>query len=226
MLILGAAMFGMFYFLTFFVQGVMGFSPLKTGVAFLPFCASSSSGSGIVGQILPRIGPKPLAHGRLGAHRLPACSGSPTVDADTSYWTQAVPADDRDGGRHVAGLRHADVDRGLQGRATDAGLASALLNVGQQVGGSIGLAVLATAFASASKSEGNAADRQRWPARRSSTSGSCRQRVRPASRASPAAYADHSSAARLPRRAGPRRRARASWSPRSSASWRWWPPSC
>src|SRR5262252_6845324 len=47
MLIIGAAMFGMFYFMTFFIQGVMGFSALKTGVAYLPFTAVFIVGSGI-----------------------------------------------------------------------------------------------------------------------------------------------------------------------------------
>jgi len=57
MMIIGAGLFGMFYFLTFFIQGVMGFSSLKTGVAYLPFSAVIIVGSGIVSQILPGSGP-------------------------------------------------------------------------------------------------------------------------------------------------------------------------
>src|SRR5436305_13101390 len=60
MLIIGAALFGMFYYLTFFVQGVMGFSSLKSGLAYLPFSAVIIVGSGIVSQVLPRVGPKVL----------------------------------------------------------------------------------------------------------------------------------------------------------------------
>jgi MFS family permease len=60
MLIIGAAMFGMFYFLTFFVQGVMGYSALKAGVAFVPVSAVIIIGSGIVAQLMPKVGPKIL----------------------------------------------------------------------------------------------------------------------------------------------------------------------
>ena len=150
MLIFGAAMFGMFYFLTFFVQGVMGFSPLKTGVAFLPFCVVIIVGSGIVAQILPRTGPKILI--TVGcALATAALFMFATVSADTSYWTQLLPM------ILLMAVGMSLIFVPLTTTAvskvapTDAGLASALLNVGQQVGGSIGLAVLATVAATASR---------------------------------------------------------------------------
>ena len=153
MLIIGAAMFGMFYFLTFYVQGVMGFSALKSGVAFLPVSFVIIVGSGIVSGILPRVGPRPLI--AIGSVLMTlALFWFSTVKADSSYWSLIFPA------MIVMALGMALVFVPLTVVAvtkvshTDTGLASALLNVGQQVGGSIGLAVLATAFASASKSEG------------------------------------------------------------------------
>jgi EmrB/QacA subfamily drug resistance transporter len=155
MLIIGAALFGMFYFMTFFIQGVMGFSALKTGVSYLPFTAVIIVGSGIVSQILPRVGPKPLI--TTGSALLTVgLFWFAQVDTTTKYWTGVFPP------MIVMATGMALVFVTLTVVAvtkvtnTDTGLASALLNVGQQVGGSIGLAVLATAFASASRSEGAA----------------------------------------------------------------------
>jgi EmrB/QacA subfamily drug resistance transporter len=153
MMIIGAAMFGMFYFMTFFIQGVMGFSSLKTGVAYLPFAGVIVVGSGIVSGILPKIGPKPLL--TVGSTLVTVgLFWFAQVKPDTKYWTLVFPA------MMVMAIGMAMVFVTLTVVAvtkvtnTDTGLASALLNVGQQVGGSIGLAVLATVFASASKSEG------------------------------------------------------------------------
>jgi hypothetical protein len=153
MLIIGAAMFGMFYFMTFFIQGVMGFSSLRTGVSYLPFSAVIIVGSGIVSGILPRVGPKPLI--TIGSALITTgLFWFAQVDTETKYWSGVFPP------MMVMATGMAMVFVTLTVVAvtrvtnTDTGLASALLNVGQQVGGSIGLAVLATAFASASKSEG------------------------------------------------------------------------
>ena len=153
MLIIGAALFGMFYYLTFFIQGVMGFSSLKSGLAYLPFSAVIIVGSGIVSQVLPRSGPKPLIV--VGSALMTVgLFWFGQVDPHTTYWSSVFPA------MMVMATGLALVFVTLTVVAvtkvtnTDTGLASALLNVGQQIGGSIGLAVLATAFASASKSAG------------------------------------------------------------------------
>ena len=150
MLIIGAALFGMFYYLTFFIQGVMGFSSLKSGVAYLPFSLIIIIGSGIVSQVLPKVGPKVLI--TLGAAFMTAgMFWYAQVDADTKYWSGIFPA------MIVTATGLAMVFVTLTVVAvtkvtdTDTGLASALLNVGQQIGGSIGLAVLATAATSATK---------------------------------------------------------------------------
>ncbi len=153
MLIIGAAMFGMFFFLTFYVQNVMGFSALKTGVAFLPFCFVIIVGSGIVSQVLPRIGPKPLI--TLGSALMTVgLFWFSAVKADSGYWSLLFPAMIVMATGMAMVFVPITVVAVTKVEPTDTGLASALLNVGQQVGGSIGLAVLTTVFATASKHEG------------------------------------------------------------------------
>src|SRR6202044_2094747 len=60
LLCVGTAMFGMFFFLTLFVQHVWGYSALKTGVAYLPIVGVIMAMAGISTQLVPRIGAKPL----------------------------------------------------------------------------------------------------------------------------------------------------------------------
>src|SRR5260370_26042809 len=60
MLALATAMFGLFFFLTIFVQSVLGYSPVKSGLAALPFAAMIVVMSGIVSQLIARIGARPL----------------------------------------------------------------------------------------------------------------------------------------------------------------------
>jgi MFS transporter len=147
-------MFGMFYFMTFFIQGVMGFSSLKTGVSYLPFSGVIIVGSGIVSGILPRVGPKPLL--TLGSALITiGLFWFAQVDTATKYWSGVFPPMIVMATGMSLVFVPLTVVAVTKVTNTDTGLASALLNVGQQVGGSIGLAVLATAFASASKSEGH-----------------------------------------------------------------------
>jgi EmrB/QacA subfamily drug resistance transporter len=154
MLVVGAAMFGMFYFVTFFTQGVLGYSALKTGFAFLPVAAGIGITSQVVARILPRLGPKPILI--FGTALLTvALLWLSTVNADSSYAGKLLP-----------GMLMLSVAMGCnfvpltvtavsKVQNTDAGLASALLNVGQQVGGAIGLSVMATVFASTAKNWAN-----------------------------------------------------------------------
>jgi EmrB/QacA subfamily drug resistance transporter len=155
MLILGAVFFSMFYYLTFFIVGVMGFSSLKSGLAYLPFSAIIIVGSGIVGQALPRIGPRVLL--TAGA----ACMTTGLflfshVHTGTTYLSGILPAMIITASGVALVFVTLTVVAVSKVSDTDTGLASALLNVGQQIGGSIGLAVLATAFASASRQAGRA----------------------------------------------------------------------
>ena len=153
MAVVGAGMFGMFYFLTFFVQGVMGYSSLKAGFAFVPVSIVIIIGSGAMTQVMPRTGPKPLI--AIGAALMTvALFFFSTVNANSTYIGKILP------GMLILALGMSFIFVPLTTVAvnkvqnTDAGLASALLNVGQQVGGSIGLSVLATVAATAATSSG------------------------------------------------------------------------
>jgi EmrB/QacA subfamily drug resistance transporter len=153
MLVVGAGMFGMFYFLTFFVQGVMGYSSLKAGVAFVPVSVVIIIGSGIMSQIMPRTGPKVLISIGAGLMTV-ALFYFATVNASSGYLNKILP------GMLILALGMSFIFVPLttvavhKVRNTDSGLASALLNVGQQVGGAIGLSVLATVAATAATNSG------------------------------------------------------------------------
>lgn len=151
MLIVGAAMFGMFYFITYFVQQVMQFSALRTGFAFLPVAFIIGITSQIMTKLLPRFGPKPLI--LAGTVFLTAAMfWYSTVNADSGYLNKFLP------GMIIMAIGMGCIFVPLTTVAvarvqnTDAGVASAMLNVGQQVGGSIGLSVLATVAATSGRS--------------------------------------------------------------------------
>ena len=148
-LITGAGMFGIFLFLTYYLQQTLGYSPVVSGVAFLPMIAMvvvAANLSNVV--LLPRLGLKPL----VTAGMLFAAGGLvwlTRIGAGSDYATAVL------GPLMVAGLGLGftiapSMNTGTFGVAPqDAGVASATLNTGQQVGGSIGTSLLNTIFASA-----------------------------------------------------------------------------
>jgi EmrB/QacA subfamily drug resistance transporter len=147
--VVGAGIFGVFLFLTYYMQQTLGMSPLLSGVAFLPMMAMIMP-VGAIGQtrLLPRFGPRPVvAVGMLfSAIAMVMFTG---VSAGSSYAAAVLP------GLVVMGVglglifgpAMETATRGVDG--PDAGAASALVNTGQQVGGSIGTALLTTLAASA-----------------------------------------------------------------------------
>jgi EmrB/QacA subfamily drug resistance transporter len=147
--IVGAGMFGVFLFLTYYMQQTLGFSPLKTGLAFLPMMAVIMP-TGAIGQtrLVPRFGPRRLVTlGMLfGAAAMLLLTG---VGVDSSYATHVLP------GLLVMGLGLGLVMAPSMSTATlgvdraDAGVASAMVNTGQQIGGSVGTALLSTLASSA-----------------------------------------------------------------------------
>jgi EmrB/QacA subfamily drug resistance transporter len=150
MLVVGAAMFGMFYFITFFVQLVRDYGPLKTGFSFLPVAFTIGIVSQIVARTLPKVGPK--VHMLIGTSLLTiSLFWLSTVDANTGYVTTLLP------GMILLAVAMGNLFVPLTVAAvskvanTDAGLASALLNVGQQVGGALGLSVMTTVFGTAGR---------------------------------------------------------------------------
>jgi EmrB/QacA subfamily drug resistance transporter len=143
MLCVGTAMFGMFFFLTLFVQTVWGYSALKTGVAYLPMVGMIMVMAGVSAQLVSRIGARPLliagsAIGTVGMFWLSRITEHSTY-AGGLLGPMLVTA---------AGLGMLFMPITLVALAKvedrDAGLAASLPNVGQQVGGAIGLAVLGT----------------------------------------------------------------------------------
>ncbi|MFD0043055.1 MFS transporter [Streptomyces anulatus] len=152
MLSLAAAMFGMFFFLTLFVQNVLDFSPLRAGLAFLPVSAVIAVSAGLASQLLPRWGPKPFMV--VGAFLAAVGLGWLTLtDVHSSYLGSIL------GPMLVfgfgMGMQFVSLTlMAVSGVAPkEAGAASGILNATQQVGGSLGLSILVTTFGTASRNE-------------------------------------------------------------------------
>jgi EmrB/QacA subfamily drug resistance transporter len=152
MLALAAAMFGMFFFLTLFVQGVLGYSPLRAGFAFLPITAAIVVTSQFAARSLPRLGPKRLmATGAVLAVLGLAWQTQVTVD---SGYVDGILGPMLLFGLGMGLLFVPLTIVAVSGVAPhESGAASSLLNVMQQVGGSLGLSILVTAFGTASRHE-------------------------------------------------------------------------
>ena len=150
-LVLVGGMFGMFFFLTQFLQDVLRYSPLQSGLAFLPLTAALVRGltaecQGAVGHA---FGPKRLMVGGLTFSTLGLLmltQLSPVEQLPAGPGRAAVL---RDGQR--PGVCAADVGALAGVDPADAGAASGLVNVMQQVGGALGLSVLVTVFGTASR---------------------------------------------------------------------------
>ncbi|HMG64248.1 MAG TPA: MFS transporter, partial [Streptosporangiaceae bacterium] len=143
MLCVGTAMFGMFFFLTIFVQTVWGYSALKTGIAYLPMVATIMVMAGLSAQLVPKIGARPLL-----------LAGS-AIGTGGMFWLSRINEHSTYAGGLLGPLIVTAAGLGVlfmpitlialsKVQDQDSGLASSLLNTGQQVGGSIGLAVLGT----------------------------------------------------------------------------------
>ncbi|HEX6150501.1 MFS transporter [Nocardioides sp.] len=167
MMIAPAAMFAMFFFLSLLVQLVVGYSPLKTGVAFLPFSVamiiSATAASKLISRVDPRflsgIGTLLSAAALYGFHRitvpqdgdsilatLPASMGGQglALGHDVNYWTEILPFVIL----MAFGMGLNFVPLTLVAlhhlRREDSGIGSGVLNTMQQVGGALGLATLST----------------------------------------------------------------------------------
>jgi MFS family permease len=142
------AMFAFFLFLTYYFQQVLGYSALKAGVAFLPFPVGVIVASGIASKTLPILGPRILATGGF-ISALIGLLWLTQLPVESSYALHVVPAELL----ISLGMGHVFVplsNSALLGVPNhDAGVASALVNTMQQVGGSIGTSVLSLIVASA-----------------------------------------------------------------------------
>ncbi|HEX7474513.1 MAG TPA: MFS transporter, partial [Dehalococcoidales bacterium] len=140
-LAIGASVFSVFFFLTLFVQNILGYSPLRAGFSFLPLTAGIVIMATVISRVVGKIGPRiPMAAGAL-------------VAAGGLFWSSHLSP----GSGYVSavlaptlvlafGLGAIFVPMSLLAvsgvKQSEAGLSSALLNAGQQIGGSLGLAIL------------------------------------------------------------------------------------
>ena len=152
MLFASVGIFGVFLFLTYYLQGTLGFSPVKTGVAFLPLVAALATMAQVSNRILlPRFGPKPIVPIGLLVSAA-ALFGLHLVGLHSSYVSHVLPY------LIVLGIGFGlsiapAFSTGTLGLATqDAGVGSATLNTAQQIGGSIGTSLLNTLAAGAATS--------------------------------------------------------------------------
>ncbi|HEY2771777.1 MAG TPA: MFS transporter [Solirubrobacteraceae bacterium] len=143
-LLIGMSLFSMFFFISLYLQNVMGYSPIKTGLAYLPLSVGIILSAGLASQLVTRFGFKPpliaglllIAAGLLWFSRVPATHGDylkdvlgPSILAAVGLGFSFVPVT-------IAAVTGT--------RPHEAGLASGLINTSQQVGGALGLAILAT----------------------------------------------------------------------------------
>jgi predicted MFS family arabinose efflux permease len=147
LLLTSAAVFSTFFFVSLYLQQILGYSPLRTGIAFLPLSAGIATGAVVARRLVPRLGVRVVpvigltlaTFGMLVLAQLPV-QGQYFSDLLVGLFPLSL------------GLGLTFVPITLAGttdvKPEDAGLASGLLNTGQQVGGSIGLAVLASLAAS------------------------------------------------------------------------------
>jgi EmrB/QacA subfamily drug resistance transporter len=136
-----AGFLALFFFLTLYMQNVLGYSAIKTGLAYLPLCFAVGIGAGVSSQLVTRLGTRPVI-----------VAGA-VIAAGGLYWLSRIPvhgsfASDLLPGMLILALGAAPVFVGVTTAANagvpadKAGLAAALLNASQQVGGALGLAVL------------------------------------------------------------------------------------
>ncbi len=136
-----AGFIAMFFFLTLYMQNVLDYSPIRTGLAWLPLCGAVAVSAGVSSQLLSRVGTRPV----IVAGAIVAASGL--------YWLSRIPVD----GSYVADVLPGTLVAAIGGGAVfvgvttaanagvpadKAGLAAALLNASQQLGAALGLAVL------------------------------------------------------------------------------------
>ena len=143
-LLIGMSLFSMFFFISLYLQDVLGYSPIKTGIAYLPLAVGIIIAAGVAGQLVTRVGFKPpliagmalVAGGLLWFSQVPATGGSfladvlgPSLLAAFGLGFAFVPVT-------IAAVTGTEPH--------EAGLASGLINTSQQIGGALGLAILAT----------------------------------------------------------------------------------
>ena len=147
-LLVGIAMFATFLFLTYYFQGTLGYSAVRSGFAFLPFSLGIISGATLSSRILPRIGPRWLMVGgfTVAATGLFLFTG---VGVHTSYLAHILPAEVIVSFGMGASFVPLSSTALIGVDPNDAGVASAMVNTTQQTGASLGVSLLNTVAATA-----------------------------------------------------------------------------
>lgn len=162
MMLIPAAMFAMFYYLSQYIQDVNGYSPLHTGIAFLPFSIGLIFAATVTSSLINRIDPRYLAGvgtllvaaGLFIFSRIPSDTSYPVSNVHASYLTHILP-----------GVLVMSIGMGMTFvtitltavhhlRPEDSGIGSGVLNTMQQVGGALGLSVLSTVAVHVMHSDG------------------------------------------------------------------------
>jgi predicted MFS family arabinose efflux permease len=142
-LLVGASLFSMFFFISLYLQQVLGFSALKAGLSYLPLALTIIVSAGTASQLVTRVGPKPilvfgLALTAIGLLLFTQVSAGGSFLGDVLIPSLVV----------AAGLGFSFVPLTITAVAGvthhEAGLASGLINTSQQVGGALGLAILSS----------------------------------------------------------------------------------
>ena len=177
MLCIGTALFGLFFFLTLFMQNVLGYSAIRAGIAYLPFAIGVVIASTLASRLVPRIGARPLILAGTGAV------------AGGTFWFSRLTEHAGYAGQLLGPMLVTACGVGLvfvplslvalhNVAEQDSGVASSLLNIGQQVGGAIGLALLGTvAWTTVADGGGLRSRRRRRPPQRRTSH--CRRRAYP-----------------------------------------------
>ena len=142
-LCVGTSLFGMFFFLGLFLQEVWGYSPLKQGIAYMPMVALIIVAAGVASQLVPRVGARPLM--LIGS----------ALATGGMFWLSRINEHSHYASGLLGPMMLTAAGMGLifvplslvaltKVADHDTGVASSMLNVGQQVGGAIGLAILGT----------------------------------------------------------------------------------
>ncbi|MTD16778.1 DHA2 family efflux MFS transporter permease subunit [Nakamurella sp. YIM 132087] len=147
-LLVGTGLFGFFLFITYFLQYVKQYTPLEAGLAFLPFSAGVIVGAGVGSQLVLKVGPRVIVPAGLVLGVI-GLAWLGTIDLDSSYAGHILPA------QLIISVGMGFIFMSTTNVALvgispdDAGVASAMVNTAQQIGGSLGTALLSTIAATA-----------------------------------------------------------------------------
>lgn len=152
-LAIACTLFSMFFFMTLYVQTVLGYSPVKSGVSFLPVSFIIAIVSGIVSNLVNKVGYKPFLVAGPIVLSIGLFTIAHTMKVDGNYWHNVFPGL----ALTAVGMGFSFISMTLAATSGVpkhfSGLASGVLNTSQQIGGALGLAILAAVYASTFKSE-------------------------------------------------------------------------